>query len=211
MKLIALTGGPGAGKTAVLEIVRRQPWVRLFVLPEAAGILYRGGFPRGPSDVERRAAQHAIFHVQRQLERIAEARLGDGAALCDRGTIDGLAYWPGSEAEYWSEMATTRDAELARYAAVLHLRTPPADNGYTRSGNPLRTETAEEAAAIDERLLAAWDGHPCRTVIPWHEDFLHKVAGAVAALRAVLPAAPPRDAAWSTRPGPAGAPSGETE
>ncbi len=42
-KLVVLTGGPGAGKTAVLEVVRRRFCEHVAVLPEAASILFGGG------------------------------------------------------------------------------------------------------------------------------------------------------------------------
>ena len=35
--LVVLTGGPGAGKTAVLEIVRRYFCAQVQIVPEAAG------------------------------------------------------------------------------------------------------------------------------------------------------------------------------
>src|SRR5262245_64907181 len=56
-KRIVLTGGPGAGKTAVLELVRQAFCRHVVVLSEAAGILFGGGFPRGPSEGERAVAQ----------------------------------------------------------------------------------------------------------------------------------------------------------
>jgi hypothetical protein len=77
------------------------------------------------------------------------------------------------------------EAELARYAAVIHLRTPhPRD--YTR-GNPLRIETATEAAAIDDAIALAWRDHPRRFVIDSRESFLHKAEDALTLLRSLLP------------------------
>src|SRR4051812_10765415 len=96
LKLIVLTGGAGAGKKAVLEVVRKNFCQHLLVLPEAASIVYRGGFPRLFDDPARRAAQRAIVQVQRELERYAASRSNIGVVLCDRGTLDGLAYWPGT-------------------------------------------------------------------------------------------------------------------
>ena len=113
-RLVAVTGGPGAGKTAVLELVRRLFCEHVIVLPEAAGILYGGGFPRHNKLSVRRAAQTAIYHVERQLERIACEEGNVAIALCDRGTIDGLAYWPDSEESYWLEVASSLELELAR-------------------------------------------------------------------------------------------------
>lgn len=93
---VVLTGGPGAGKTAVLELIRQSFCAHVLVLPEAAGILFGGGFPREPDVAVQRAAQRAIFFVQRELESAADA--SDAAiVLCDRGTVDGAAYWPGPE------------------------------------------------------------------------------------------------------------------
>ena len=38
--------------------------------------------------------------------------------LCDRGVLDSLAYWPSSPEEFFIELGTTREKELARYAAA---------------------------------------------------------------------------------------------
>src|SRR5688572_16643689 len=91
-KRIVLTGGPGAGKTAVLELIRHAFCPHVVVLPESAGLLFSGGFPRRSDEGARRAAQRAIYYVQRELEAAAEA-LQPAVLLCDRGTVDGVAYW----------------------------------------------------------------------------------------------------------------------
>jgi hypothetical protein len=155
------------------------------ILPEAAGIVFGGGFPREGTAGARRAAQRAIYFVQRELEAYGDAREA-GVVLCDRGMIDGAAYWPGPE-DFWAAIGSARDDVLKRYHAVIHLRVPGADDGYGRH-NPLRTESAEEALAIDERIFEAWSGHPRRHVIPASEDFMTKVAQSVEALKTELPA-----------------------
>jgi hypothetical protein len=183
-KRIVLTGGPGAGKTAVLALVQQSLCRHLRVLPEAAGVLFGGGFPREDGSDARRAAQRAIYFVQRELEA---AVLGADVAiaLCDRGTVDGAAYWPGP-ASLWEAVGTTLDAELARYDAVIHLRTPALEMGYDHS-NPLRIETAIQARAIDERIATAWARHPRRFEIAPASEFLTKAARAVEILRGELP------------------------
>ena len=185
---IVLTGGPGAGKTAVLELLRRSLCDHVVMLPEAAGLLFTGGFPRQREPDARRAAQRAIFHVQRELEAMAETR--DAAAIiCDRGVVDGVAYWPGGDpraADFWTQVGMTRAEALARYDVVLHLRVPDGPNGYGHQ-NPLRTETAEEARAIDERILAAWSGHPRRFVLYAESDFMAKARRAHEILVSELP------------------------
>lgn len=182
---IVLTGGPGAGKTAVLEVLRRATCEHVLVLPESAGLLFRGGFPRGSSLALRRPAQRAIYYVQRELE--ATSLASDAAiVMCDRGTIDSLAYWPGPE-DMWEAVGTTLADELERYHAVIHLRTPPLGAGYNQD-NPLRTETAAEAAAIDARVAAAWARHPRPFEVPATLDFFEKVRRAISIVTAELPA-----------------------
>jgi len=184
-KRVVLTGGPGAGKTALLELIRQAFCKHVLVLPEAAGILFGGGFPREGDQPNRRAAQRAIFHVQRELEASADGH-EPAMVLCDRGTIDGVAYWPGRPEEFWSSVGTTLEAELARYDAVIHLRTPALADGYNHQ-NPLRIESAATAADIDARIALAWAGHPRRFMVASSPDFLDKASRALALLRNELP------------------------
>ena len=183
-KRIVLTGGPGAGKTAVLELVRQEFCAHVQVLPESAGIVFGGGFPRMGSLAWRRGAQRAIFFVQRELESTAEAS-NSAIVLCDRGTVDGAAYWPGPDS-FWDSVGTTQAGEMSRYDAVIHLRTPTSEGGYN-NGNPLRTESPAAAAKIDERLLRIWEAHPHRFIVPSSHDFLEKAARVVEILRAEIP------------------------
>ena len=184
-RYVVVTGGPGAGKTAVLEVAQREFCRHIVVLPEAAGIVYGGGFPRRSGGPVREAAQRAIYHVQRELERMVMEEGEAAVALCDRGTVDGLAYWPHSPEEYWRQLGTTLPDELARYVAVIHLRTPV--QGYSRD-NPLRIESVAEARAIDERIALAWAPHPRLYTVDSTRDFVAKAARAIELIRAEVPA-----------------------
>lgn len=181
---IVLTGGPGAGKTAVLEMMRKTLCAHVKIVPESASIVFGGGFPRGDALEVRRAGQRAIFYLQRELEAATMAE-NVSIALCDRGTVDGFAYWPGPD-DLWAAVGTTLDEQLARYHAVIHLRTPQIDNGYNYQ-NPLRVETAIEAAAIDARIAQGWANHPRRFEVPSMSDFLVKVARVIEIVRGELP------------------------
>lgn len=86
---IVLTGGPGAGKTAVLELVRQYFCRHVQVLPEAASILFSGGFPRGERPGQRAAAQRAIFWVQHELEAATDAGEQPAITLPDRRAVRG--------------------------------------------------------------------------------------------------------------------------
>jgi predicted ATPase len=183
--LVVVTGGPGAGKTAVLELAAQSVCRHVAILPEAASIIFGGGFPRHGSLPGRTATQAAIFAVQRQLEAVV---IGEGqvsVALCDRGTVDGVVYWPSGAGDFWSAMGTTRDAELGRYQAVIHLEVPDAAEGYVT--DPVRTESAQLAAEIDRAIAAVWEVHPHLDTVGAGPAFDVKAHLALTAIRATLP------------------------
>lgn len=181
-QVIVLTGGPSAGKTAVLETVRRHFGDSVGVIPEAAGMLFSGGFPRRVDPLGRAAAQRAIFHVQRELEQLALDEGHTTTLLCDRGSLDALAYWPYEHASFFQQLGTTAEGELARYDTVIHLRTPSFAQGYSTQ-NPVRIETPEQGQVLDHLIERAWDGHPHRHFIDCQEDFLLKLNLTVKLLR----------------------------
>ena len=128
-----------------------------------------------------------LLGVTAHGESFFDGRIEHGLKRLDtmRTAEGGLAYWPGDPEEYLEELHSTRARELARYAAVIHMRTPSVAHGYMQS--MLRVETAEEAARIDERILAAWADHPRRFVIDSDADFLRKLSLALEHVRDELP------------------------
>src|SRR6185295_15731257 len=109
---IVLTGGPGGGKTTAADLFRRELGEQVVIVPESATILFGGGFPRATQADALRSTQTAIFHVQRSLEDVQSALYPERILLCDRGTIDGAAYWPDGTDEYFRAMNTSFEAEL---------------------------------------------------------------------------------------------------
>ncbi|MBI3308870.1 MAG: ATP-binding protein [Candidatus Melainabacteria bacterium] len=185
-KRIVLTGGPGAGKTAVLEIVKKNFCNHIAILPESASIIFSGGFWRKDSIPAKKAAQRAIYHVQKELEQLAIEEQESAIILCDRGTIDGLAYWPCEETLFWQELETTKEKEFSKYSAVIHLRTPTLEDGYNHS-NPVRIETVKQARKIDEHIRNVWAGHPKRFLVDSTKDFIEKVYKTVELIRSEVP------------------------
>jgi hypothetical protein len=66
------------------------------------------------------------------------------------------------------------------------LRTPGPHAGYNHE-NPLRLESAAEAALVDQRLMEVWARHPRRFVVEPAPDFLAKAKRAIEILRGELP------------------------
>jgi len=184
-KLVVLTGGPGGGKTAILEMARRYFCQHVAILPEAASIVFGGGFPRLDTPRAKRSAQRAIYYVQRELEAVVTSNGNTAVVLCDRGTLDGLAYWPGSNRSFLEEFGIHYERELARYAAVIHVEVPALARGYEK--NRIRRESVAEARAIDRKIAKAWSNHPRQLTVPAQAGFLDKLAYAIELLSAEVP------------------------
>jgi hypothetical protein len=179
MKRVVVTGGPGGGKAAFLALARRELCEHVAILPDAAFLLAKGGFPEPSGPDEERARVRATFHVQRELEVFHTETSSDTSeltlCLCHRGTLDGVVRHPFGERGFLEDLALDREAELARYACVLHLRSP-------RQGDARMRE-------IDARIAEAWRGHPHRRLIERRIDFLNQVQDALRVVYALLPEA----------------------
>jgi hypothetical protein len=156
-------------------------------------MLFRGGFPRSNEIHARKSAQSAIFHVQRNLEDVQSALYPERILLCDRGTIDGAAYWPGGASEFFDFVGSTLAKELERYDAVLFFETAAAGGMSIEGGNPVRIESNEQAMDLDHRLRELWLQHPRAVVVPHHPSFVKKIMlGLVALERIVAELSSPR-------------------
>lgn len=186
-QLIVVTGGPGAGKTAVLEMAKKVLCKHVVILPEAASIVFGGGFWRLESTSAKLAAQRAIFHTQVEMETLVKGEQQWAIGLCDRGTLDGLAYWPASENSFWEMSRSEVKKEYDKYLAVIHLRSPTDILGYNQQ-NPLRIETAIQAKQIDHKIALAWAGHANYEVIESTEHFLTKAQMALNLIAKYIPA-----------------------
>lgn len=183
-----LTGGPCAGKTTLAEMLGRAFEHSLVRVPEAASLLFAGGFPRFGAPDARRATQRAIFQVQRELEAAYSAQFEERALVLDRGTVDGAAYWPEGPDSFFKAVGTTLEAELARYDHVIYLESA-AEKDYLahKAANPFRKETWEEAHRLDEQTKALWRQHPRFTLITNQRSFAVKVSEVLGVVAAAIP------------------------
>lgn len=183
---IVVTGGPGGGKTTAADLFRREIGERVVIVPEAATLVFSGGFPRCANAPGLLAAQHAIYHVQRNLEDVQSAQYPDRILLCDRGTVDGAAYWPGETDEFFGELGTSLEAELARYDGVIFFESAAVGGLDIEGGNPIRNESLEEAAALDRKLHELWENHPRFVVVRHNRSFFKKISFGLAELEAMV-------------------------
>jgi len=186
-KRIVLSGGPGGGKTTAVDLFRRELGDGFVVVPEAATMLFSGGYPRYDEGHAIRATQRAIFHVQRGLEYAQASRYPGRILLCDRGTIDGGAHWPDGPDAFFAAMATTLDDELSRYDAVLFFESAAVGGLSIEGGNPMRTENIAEAAELDTALRDLWSKHPRFVHVHHDQSFMKKIMDGLTALEQLIP------------------------
>ncbi len=172
---IVLTGGPSAGKTTVAMSLIKHYSRELVLVPEAATILYRGGFPRNSHGLAQLCQQRAIFKVQKELEVLSKLESPEKVLICDRGTLDGLAYWQESEELFFSQNGSNREDELARYDIVVHLEVANLED-YNSDHSDVRVETHEEALKINAKIKKAWEGHPKRYIVRNNTSFVDKIS-----------------------------------
>ncbi len=185
-KRILLTGGPGGGKTTALDLFRREFCGRIASVPEAATMIFSGGIERSTKKDVISAHQIAIFNLQKHLEHAVRTMHPDKLILCDRGSLDGLAYWPSSEQDFFTTMHSTLEYELSRYDAVIFFETAAKSSQDIKSNNPIRNESNEKAIELDQKLQAIWGQHHNFNFIPSSESFIKKIMLGVCTIEEVI-------------------------
>ncbi len=183
---IVVTGGPGGGKTTALDLFRRELKEKIASVPEAATMIFSGGIERSLDDEVTCAQQIAIFNLQRNLEDVQRKMYPDCLILCDRGCLDGLAYWPGSEEDFFKTMNTSLEDELSRYDAVIFFETAAKSGQEIKSNNPIRNESEKRAIILDERLQQIWSQHPNFNLVGSSESFIKKVMFGIMTIENVI-------------------------
>ena len=193
---IVITGGPCAGKSTAMSWVQNafsQMGYKVLFVPETATELISGGV--APWTCGTNADyQKCQMLLQLEKERIFELAASTMKAdkiliVCDRGALDNKAYMDSVEFAGTLEAISANEVELRdNYDAVFHLVTAAkgAEGFYTTANNSARTETVEQAAALDDKLIAAWTGHPHFRIIDNSSDFENKMKKLVAEIASFL-------------------------
>jgi hypothetical protein len=185
-RVIVVTGGPGGGKTTALDLFQRELKTAVKIVPEAATLLFGHGLDRETQNDHAKPLQRSIYRMQICLEEIFRAFYSDRLLICDRGTLDGLAYWPDDERSYFESLGTSFEAEAARYGAVIFFQTAAVHGEDVKSNNPYRTEDSALAVRLDEKLQRVWTRHPNFHFIPTELSFMGKINHGLATIARVL-------------------------
>lgn len=183
MKKIVLTGGPGGGKTTALELFKRELKNGVSIVPEAATILFENGYKRSQDPQKLKSTQMAIYFLQKSLETIFATNPDTSVLLCDRGSLDGLAYWPEDEESFFQSIHSNMEKELERYDAVIFFESGACSGSDVKSNNLVRNETTTEAKSLDHKLKEIWSKHPNFHFIGSHESFISKVIAGLETLK----------------------------
>lgn len=193
---IVLTGGPCAGKTTALSWIKNafvKKGYAVLIIPETATELITGGVAPWTC---RTNEQYQVFQMRLQeekekiFEEAAKTMAEDKVLIvCDRGALDNKAYMDELEFSCVLTELGTNEVELRdTYDAVFHLVTAAkgAVEYYTTANNEARRESPEQAAALDDRVIAAWTGHPHLRVIDNSTEFKGKLIRLIAEISSFL-------------------------
>ena len=199
---IAITGGPCAGKTSLINKIERIKNLfegcLLLLVPEAATILNKGNmtFHNAGGDS---TFQEQILNLQLQLEESARITANGYlkkepnkkvVVICDRGLLDGAAYFEDQEKfdVILNRRSITREDALARYVAVIHLVSTAvgAIDFYTTSDGTPRSEKPSEAVELDKKCCEIWSKHPHFFKIDNSFKFYDKLEKAVATIYEIV-------------------------
>ena len=196
IRKIVITGGPCAGKTTGMSWIQNaftKLGYRVLFVPETATELITGGVTpiTCGKNLDYQTCQMRLQMEKERIFEYAAKTMPDEKILivCDRGTMDNRAYMNDLEfAQVINTLGTDEIQLRDSYDAVFHLVTAAkgAERFYTLSNNGARTETPEQARALDDKLIAAWTGHPHLRVIDNSGDFNDKLKRLIAEIRSFL-------------------------
>ncbi len=182
---IVITGGPCAGKTTAMNWIQNaftnRGYMVLFIPETATELITAGVAPwTCSSNGEFQKCQVQLqIEKEKVFEFAAHSMISEKVLIvCDRGVPDNKAYM--NDAEFAAVLAHVGKNEIELrdgYDAVFHLVTAAkgAVEFYTTANNTARTETPEQAAALDDKLLSSWAGHPHLRIIDNSTGFEEKM------------------------------------
>ena len=191
---IAVTGGPGAGKSSGLakieEYFSKLGW-RVIVVGETAAEMILGGAT--PWIGTHKDFHELLIVLQIHKEKVYfefASRLNEDVLIvCDRGCADAKAFLNEDE---WLQVQAYIDVNEVvlrdGYDAVFHLVTAAngAEQFYMLENNKARTETVEQAILQDNKLISAWTGHPHLRVIDNRAGFDEKIGRLIGEIASFL-------------------------
>lgn len=175
---IAVTGAPCSGKTEFINtVISEHP--EILVIPEVASIVKSTGL-KFATENERIIFQKTVLGLQMDFERQMEsATYGEVSyiVLCDRGTVDAVAYCKDS---FITENNINIAEETASYGLAIFLKLPESRNQYDSfcKDNLYRDEDYDTSKALEAKQLSLWQSNSNMVIIPYCESAIKKYEAA---------------------------------
>jgi len=168
VKRIVLTGGPGSGKTSVLEKINQvysSEGYKVIIVPETATELMNNGITFKDGSMSLVDFQELVMRLQLAKEEVVDRTIElmsneKVIVVYDRGTIDNTAYINKNEFEEiltrLNNVKSFTDL-LNKYDLVINL--VGREDFYTTQNNKARSESSSEALKLGDATLKCWLGH----------------------------------------------------
>lgn len=168
VRRIVLTGGPGSGKTSVLEKINKvysSEGYKVIIVPETATELMNNGISFRDESISLVDFQELVMRLQLAKEEVVERAIelsnnDKVIVIYDRGTIDNTAYI--RKEEFEEILARLNNVKsfadlMNKYDMVINL--VGREDFYTTENNSARAEDASEALKLGDATLKCWLGH----------------------------------------------------
>jgi thymidylate kinase len=185
VKRIVLTGGPCAGKSSSLELIKNylsDKGYVVYVVQESATELINSGIkPFGDNNLSMVEFQEVILKYQLYKEDLVETVAKnyktdkDIVIIYDRGVLDNKAYISQEEFDNLLTKYNLKEINLLnRYDYVIHLETAAKGNSYTLENNKARSEDKNKAIEMDYKTYNAWKNHRNLVKVNCYDKFVDK-------------------------------------
>ena len=197
VKRISLDGGPGCGKTTLINRIRTNPKYRddIVIVPEAARILNEaalidiGELAQSPSALAGFEGMLYRFHeaVFDQAKLLAQ-RNQLKAVIEDRHAIHPLIFMDGNRDLFERSARTTVERELTKGDLIIYLELPTREIYEEAAANDkVRYEDWDRAVERDRLFREIYQGFGSRLVtVPFEADFSRKEAHVLELIDAAL-------------------------
>jgi CYTH domain-containing protein/predicted ATPase len=197
-EFVVITGGPGAGKTTLMEMAVRllqKNGIYTVVVPEVAREFIGAGFmpndDRWKTDL---AFQKNLFLAMvekeaRFLRTVQDMNLGDQKVvfLHDRGLMDSQAYVGEKLFQNLLESFELTASQCTdRYSGVIHLVTAADGAVEFYCNDDQRFESPELARELCQKTYNAWQSHQHVSIVDNSTDFPEKMNRALLALNRIV-------------------------
>ncbi len=182
---IVFTGGPCAGKTEGIKVVKEyleNKGFLVIVIAETSTQIIESGFKWWDNSVPVNVYQNLIFKYQLEretiiFETIENSNMKNVIVLLDRGLMDGKAYM--NDIDFIKMLKNYSYEEkdiLQRYNMVIHLQSVASveENLFNNETNKSRKSSVEQAKLFDQNVKQAWIEHKNLFEIPFCKNFEEK-------------------------------------